>query len=63
MCFSRCYDTHNLSMIFGKDFDEMFSYTSRMLMCMIMDMAMPMPMLFRVHLQPTDCKQEAHFAH
>ncbi len=46
----RCYDTHNLSMIFGKDLDEMFAYTSRMLMCMNMDMAMPMPTTSHAHL-------------
>ena len=40
----------------------MYISVSKM-MCMYMDMAMPMPMLFRVHLQPTDCKQEGHFAH
>ena len=39
----------------------MYISVSKM-MCMYMDMAMPMPMLFRVHLQPTDCKQEGHFA-
>ena len=38
----------------------MYISVSKM-MCMYM--AMPMPMLFRVHLQPTDCKQEGHFAH
>ncbi len=38
----------------------MYISVSKM-MCMYMDMAMPMPMLFRV--QPTDCKQEGHFAH
>ena len=31
----------------------MYISVSKM-MCMYMDMAMPMPMLFRVHLQPTD---------
>ena len=36
----------------------MYISVSKM-MCMYMDMAMP----FRVHLQPTDCKQEGHFAH
>ena len=46
-------------MIFGKDFDEMFSYTSRMLMCMNMDMAMPMPTIAHAHL-PARYVQEAN---
>ena len=39
----------------------MYISVSKM-MCMYMDMALPMPMLFRVHLQPTDCKLEVLFA-
>lgn len=36
----------------------MYISVSKM-MCMYMDMAMPMPMLFRVHLQPTDSNRKA----
>ena len=43
-------------MIFGKDFDEMFSYTSRMLMCM--DMAMPMPTLLMLICLPDTHRNE-----
>ena len=45
-------------MIFGKDFDEMFSYTSRMLMCMNMDMAMPMPTIAHAHCLPDTHRNE-----
>ena len=45
-------------MIFGKDFDEMFSYTSRMLMCMNMDMAMPMPRLLMLICLPDTHRNE-----